>query len=167
MTQTGTAHSWRGRLWRYAPLILWTIVIFAASSSAGSMSNTSRIIRPLLEFLFPSISELQLLMVHGFVRKVAHLAFYFVLGALAARAFSTSLKPFLLRNWIVISFVLVVIIAYLDETNQSFLTSRTSSMRDVLIDVCGGAMALLIWFLATKSRKRHRTGSNKSSLASK
>jgi VanZ family protein len=167
MKQSEIAHSWRERLWRYAPLILWTIVIFVASTNTGSMSNTSRIVRPLLEFLFPSISELQLLIIHGLIRKVAHLAFYFILGALAARAFSTSLKPFLRRNWIAVSFVLVVTIAYLDEKNQSFLTSRTSSLRDVLIDICGGAMALLIWFLAAKSRRRNQQSSNKPSLASK
>lgn len=155
MKRIETARSRRGRLWRYAPLIFWTIVIFVASSNAGSMSNTSRIIRPLLEFLFPSISELQLMAVHSLVRKIAHLAFYFILGALAARSFSTSLKPFLRRNWIAVSFAFVTMIAYLDEKNQSFLTSRTSSMRDVLIDVCGGAIALLIWFLATKSRKHN------------
>ena len=163
MKQIEAAHTRRERLWRYAPLIFWTIVIFVASSNAGSMSNTSRIIRPLLEFLFPSISELQLMTIHGLIRKVAHLAFYFVLGALAARAFSTSLKPFLRRNWIAVSFALVVTIAYLDEKNQSFLTSRTSSMKDVLIDVCGGVLALLIWFLAAENRKRSQQNNNNSS----
>lgn len=148
--------NWRGRFWRYAPLIFWIIVIFVASSNTGSMSNTSRIIRPLLEFLFPNISEIQLTAIHGYTRKAAHLAFYFILGALAARAFSSSLKDSLRQNWLAISFALVVAVASLDEFNQSFLTSRTGSIWDVFIDVCGGSFAFLIWFLMTKSRNRER-----------
>jgi len=147
---------WRGRFWRYAPLIFWIIVIFIASSNTGSMSNTSRIIRPLLEFLFPNITEIQLTAIHGYTRKAAHLAFYFVLGALAARAFSSSLKDSLRQNWLAVSFALVVAVASLDELNQSFLASRTGSIRDVLIDVCGGSIAFLIWFLMIKSQNRER-----------
>jgi VanZ family protein len=140
----------RGRFWRYAPLIFWIIIIFVASSNTGSMSNTSRIIQPLLEFLFPNISEIQLTAIHGYTRKAAHLTFYFILGALAARAFSSSLKDLLRRNWLAVSFALVVAVASLDEINQSFLASRTGSIRDVLIDVCGGSIAFLIWFLMAK-----------------
>lgn len=128
-------------------------MIFIASSNTGSMSNTSLIIRPLLEFLFPNISEIQLIEIHGYIRKAAHLTFYFILGTLAARAFSTSLKILLRRNWLPISFVLVAAVASLDEWNQSFLASRTSSIRDVAIDALGGSIALLIWFLVTKGRR--------------
>jgi VanZ family protein len=155
-SQITIQNEWRGRFWRYAPLIFWIIVIFIASSSTGSMSNTTRIIRPLLEFLFPNISEIQLTAIHGYTRKAAHLAFYFVLGALAARAFSTSLKDLLRQNWLVVSFALVIGVASLDEWNQSYLASRTGSIKDVLIDVCGGSIAFLIWFLMIKSQNRER-----------
>ncbi|HEX8264410.1 MAG TPA: VanZ family protein [Pyrinomonadaceae bacterium] len=156
MIQIEFTRFWRGRFGRYAPLIFWIIVIFIASSETGSMSNTSRIISPLLEFLFPNISEIQLTAIHGYTRKAAHLAFYFILGALAARAFSSSLKNLLRRNWLPISFALIVAVASLDELNQSFLASRTSSIWDVLIDVCGGSTALLIWYLMTGSQNRER-----------
>jgi VanZ family protein len=153
MTQIEFPRFWRGRFGRYAPLIFWIIVIFVASSNTGSMTNTSRIFRPLLEFLFPNISELQLTEFHGYIRKAAHLTFYFILGALAARAFSSSFNNLLRRNWLPISFAVVFIVAAVDEWNQSFLASRTGSIRDVLIDVCGGSIALLICFLLTKSKK--------------
>lgn len=156
MIQIEFTRFWRGRFGRYAPLIFWIIVIFIASSNMGSMSNTSRIISPLLEFLFPNISEIQLTAIHGYTRKAAHLAFYFILGALAARAFSTSLKDSLQRNWLAISFTLVVAVASLDELNQSFLASRTGSIGDVLIDVCGGSTAFLIWSLMIKSQNREQ-----------
>ena len=156
MIQIEFTRFWRGRFGRYAPLIFWIIVIFIVSSNTGSMLNTSRIIHPLLEFLFPNISEIQLTAIHGYTRKAAHLAFYFVLGALAARAFSSSLKKLLRRNWLPISFVLVIVVASLDELNQSLLASRNGSIGDVLIDVCGGSTAFLIWFLMIKSQNRER-----------
>jgi hypothetical protein len=45
---------WRGRFFRYAPLVLWIGLILFLSSGQASMSNTSRFIRPLLVFLFPN-----------------------------------------------------------------------------------------------------------------
>lgn len=144
---------WRGRLWRYAPLILWIIVIFTASSNIGSMANTSRIIRPLLLWLIPDISEVSLTVVHGYIRKLAHFTFYFILGITAARAFFFTSKTRLRRFWFPAALLLVVIIAALDETNQSFLASRTSSIYDVLLDTAGGLTALAIWFAGTKLKK--------------
>ena len=143
----------RGRFWRYAPLILWIIVIFVASSNIGSMSNTSRIIRPLLLWLIPDISEATLLVVHGFVRKTAHFVFYFILGLLAARAFASTSKSYLQKLWFPAALLIVVTIASLDETNQSFLASRTSSIYDVLLDTAGGLTAISIWLIGTKLRK--------------
>ncbi len=149
-----TSERWRGRLWRYAPLILWVIVIFVASSNAGSMSNTSRIVRPLLLWLIPDISEATLTVVHGYVRKTAHFVFYFILGFLAARAFASTSKSYLQKFWFPAALALVVTIASLDETNQSFLASRTSSIYDVLLDTAGGLSAIAFWFVGTKLKKR-------------
>lgn len=147
---------WRGRLWRYAPLIFWIVVIFVASSRVGSMSNTSVFIRPILELLFPNYAEAELAIVHGYIRKFAHFAFYFILGAFSVRAFRGSAQNFLRRYWQIAAFALVVSIAYLDETNQSYVASRTSSMSDVLIDACGGAAAILIWLAVGKIKSRDR-----------
>jgi VanZ family protein len=151
--------TWRERFMRYAPLILWITVIFVASSNTGSMSNTSRIIRPLLLWLVPDISEASLLIVHGFVRKTAHFVFYFILGLLAARAFFFTSKTYLQKLWFLVALALVVIIASLDETNQSFLAARTSSFRDVLLDTAGGLTAITIWFIGINIRNPFTTGS--------
>ncbi|HKP73773.1 MAG TPA: hypothetical protein VJT82_12600, partial [Pyrinomonadaceae bacterium] len=48
------ASSLRGRLWRYLPLALWLGLIFFASTGAMAAPNTSRIIGPLLKWLFPN-----------------------------------------------------------------------------------------------------------------
>jgi VanZ family protein len=135
----------RGRFWRYAPLICWIVVVFIFSSGTGSMSTTSRFIRPLLEFLFPTYSEPELVVIHAYIRKCAHFILYFVLGFLAARAFKFSLT--LRRVWFAISLFLVVFIAAVDETNQSFNAARTGAVTDVLLDTFGGATAIALCWL--------------------
>ncbi|MCA1849861.1 MAG: hypothetical protein LC672_02110 [Acidobacteria bacterium] len=49
--------TFRGRLRRYGPLVLWMALIFFASTGELSATNTSRIVRPLLLWLFPGITE--------------------------------------------------------------------------------------------------------------
>jgi len=137
--------AWRGRLWRYAPLAGWIGFIFFASTGAMSASNTSRIIAPLFRWLFPGISEAQLLLVHFTVRKGAHFIEYAVLALLAARAFLPSTRGRLRRNWFVAALALVIVVALLDEYNQSFNPARTGSVWDSLIDFSGGATALVLY----------------------
>ena len=153
MPETFKKPIWRGRFFRYAPLILWIGVIFFLSSGQGAMSNTSRFIGPLLHFLFPNSSEEILLAYHNFIRKFAHFAEYAVLAFFAFRAFSLSKNKILEKFRLPISLLLVFIIASLDEFNQSFLASRTSSFRDVLLDTFGGLTMLCILFLLAKYRK--------------
>jgi VanZ family protein len=154
MVQAVTKNNgWRAWLWLYAPLILWIIAIFIFSSSAGSMSSTSRIIRPLLIWLFPDITETTLMIVHGYVRKSAHFITYAVLGFLAARAFYQSLQTFLQKYWFPLSLALVVLIASIDETNQSFNLQRTGSAYDVLLDTSGGLFALACYFILCVKNK--------------
>src|SRR5687767_8128567 len=87
----------REQLMLYAPLLIWIAVIFFFSSSQGSMSHTSRIIRPLLEFLLPGAPEETLQFYHGIIRKLAHFSEYAILALLACRAFSRTTANFLLN----------------------------------------------------------------------
>ena len=124
------------------------------------MSNTSRFIRPLLEFLFPNSPEEILVVYHGYIRKLAHVTVYAILGFWAARAFSYSTRNFLHRFWFVFAFLLVVSVASVDETNQSFINSRTGSIYDVALDVAGGAAMILIFYLMTKISSNSKTPSS-------
>ena len=143
---------WRGRFFRYAPFIFWIGVIFYLSGSGAAMSNTSRFIRPFLEYIFPNAPEATLTIYHGFIRKLAHPTVYAVLAFLAARSYSTSSVKILKRNWFIISIITVFTIASLDEFNQSFNPLRTGTFYDVLLDTAGGLTMLLIFslFLRTK-----------------
>ncbi|MDQ3714392.1 MAG: VanZ family protein [Acidobacteriota bacterium] len=147
MIQSNLANKWRERIIRYAPLVLWIGVILFLSTSQASMSNTSRFIRPLLEFLFPNAAEETLIIYHGYIRKLAHLTEYAILAFWAFWAFSNSNLKKLRRFWFVFAFLLVLLIASIDETNQSYLASRTGSIYDVLLDVSGGLIMLIFLIL--------------------
>lgn len=148
---------WRGRIIRYAPLILWIGLIMFLSTEQASMSNTSRFIRPLLEFLFPNAPEEILIVYHGYVRKLAHVTVYAILAFWAARAFLTSSQNLLRRVWFVFAFTLVLLVASIDETNQSYLDSRTGSIYDVLLDAAGGiSMITLIMFFKLFVKNHNR-----------
>jgi VanZ family protein len=143
--------STRQRLWRYGPLLLWILFISFASSNEFSAANTSRIVRPILLWLFPNISEARLATIHFLTRKAAHFTEYAVLAFLARRAFITSAHAFIQRHWFQLGLLLVVIYALLDEYHQSFVPSRTSSIYDSAIDVAGGLTVLLIFKLSAKT----------------
>ena len=85
------------RFWRYGPLVLWIIFISFASTNQFSAGNTSAILRPILLWFFPNLSESRLAAVHFLTRKAGHFTEYAVLAFLARRAFITSSYAFLKR----------------------------------------------------------------------
>jgi VanZ family protein len=148
---------WRASVYAYAPLILWIGLVFFLSTGQGAASETSRIIRPILEFLFPLASEETLRAYHGYIRKTAHFAEYAVMAFLAVRAFSRSSVARLRTRPLPWAFVLVLPVAAADELNQSFLASRTGSFWDVLLDAAGGAaMIAVIWMIRKRRRAEPR-----------
>ena len=135
--------STRERIWRYAPLIIWMALILFASSNEFSALNTSRVVRPLLLWLFPNITEESIRLTHFLVRKAAHITEYAILGWLAARAFTGSSREFLRQRWWIAGLLLIVLHALLDEYHQSFVPSRTGSFYDSGIDIAGGLIGLI------------------------
>ena len=135
---------------RYLPLIAWLVFISFASSDEFNAGNTSRIIGPLILWLFPITSPETLAVVHFVMRKIAHFTEYAILGFLAARAFRTSTQ-----RWFLICAALVVVYALLDEYHQSFVPSRTASIFDSFIDMAGG-LAALIFIRSRKGAKAQR-----------
>ena len=135
----------------YAPLLIWIVVILGLGSSIGAMNETSRFIRPLLEFLFPSADPSTLALYHGLIRKAAHVVEYAALGILSVRAFYGSKHNFL------VSSIFVALIATTDEVNQSFNPSRTSTPWDVLLDISGGVVGIGSYLLLSRLRLRKRS----------
>jgi len=130
---------------RYLPLVVWLAFISFASTDSFNAANTSRIIGPLVLWLFPNTSPETLATIHFVVRKIAHFTEYAILGFLAARAFRVH------QRWFLISLVLIVVYALFDEYHQSFVPSRTASIFDSFIDMAGGLSALI--FVSRKGAK--------------
>ena len=131
------------RLGRYLPLVLWMAVISYASTGGFSAINTSRIISPLLLWLFPNTTPETLAAVHFGIRKASHFGEYCLLGLLSARAFRKSSHLVVQRHWFLVALLLIAVYALLDEYHQSFVASRTGSIYDSFIDMVGGLTALI------------------------
>ncbi len=131
-------------------------MIFAASTDLGSAAHTSRFILPLLRWLDPTISPHAIALVQFLVRKAAHLTEYAILAALLLRSFSGRItRP--RWNYAALAFLIAASYAAFDEFHQSFVPSRTSSARDVLIDSAGALIGLGICWLFAAWRS-HRVG---------
>ena len=129
------------------PILIWMGVIFTASADTGSFRHSSRILSPLLHWLFPQISEETVNRIVLFARKGAHLTEYGVLGLLLWRALR---KPALRdpRRWswptAGRAILLVSFYAATDEFHQLFVPGREAAVHDVVIDTCGAIAALLV-----------------------
>ena len=127
---------------RFIPPILWMLLILWLASDASSSEHTGRLIGPVLRFLFPTASPLQIDAMHGVVRKVAHAVEYAILAGLWFRALGpeTSARR---RRAAWTAWLIALGWAAVDETYQSTVGSRTGSPVDVLIDAAG-ALAVAV-----------------------
>ncbi len=152
-SRVGSSPTFGNRLWRYGPVILWAAAIFVFSSGLFSGSNTSSVLRPLVLWVYPSATDTGLAFVHGLVRKTSHFVEYAILALLLARAFRTSLREFLRNHWFAVSLTVVALYALSDEFHQSFVSTRTASIYDCLIDTAGGLAALLLTHVRSRREK--------------
>lgn len=143
----------QSRIQRYGPLLLWMALISLASTGEFSAAHTSRILRPLLLWLFPQISEERIAVAHYLIRKAAHFSEYAVLGFLAGRAFLSSSQRRLREHWFGAAVALIICYALLDEFHQSFVSSRTASIFDSIIDIAGGLFALMCFTHLKRGRR--------------
>jgi VanZ family protein len=101
-------------------------------------------IGPILHFLFPSASAETLQQYHFFIRKCAHFTEYALLAFWAIRAWSRSSFSAIKDYRYALAVLLVFAVASLDEFNQSFEPSRTSTVWDVGLDLVGGTAMCLV-----------------------
>ena len=130
----------RPALW--LPPVVWMGVILWLASDSGSTAHSGRLLVPVLHFLFPGASALQIEALHGAARKLAHATEYAILAGLWFRALAlgAGIRPGWAACW---AWVIAVVWAGIDETYQSTLASRTGSPMDVAIDATG-ALAIAV-----------------------
>ena len=137
-------------------------MISLESTNLGSSDNTSRLIYPLLHFLF-GMDHAHFQHWHFFIRKGGHVFGYGLLSILLFRAWRETLPSMEDLNWTLrwatIAVLGTAVVASLDEWHQSYLPSRTGTPWDVLLDTCAAITAqillfLLYWSYGKFSRKR-------------
>lgn len=133
------------------PVIAWMVLIFFGSTDVLSAEHTSRFLVPFLRWFDPQISWGMIVKIHFILRKLGHLTEYGILAGLLWRALQTAIVA---ARWRVAGLALLIAAGYaaFDEFHQSFIPSRTSSSNDVMIDICGATVALMICMLFTRSR---------------
>jgi VanZ family protein len=116
--------------------------IFLFSTDLFSEPQTSGLVLPLLQWLFPRAAPETLALLHGGLRKLGHLTEYGILAVLWYRALAhrtAAWAPEAAR----LALLVAVGFAVTDEIHQAFVASRTGSPLDVAIDAAGAAAALL------------------------
>jgi VanZ family protein len=140
----------------WVPVFLWMYVIFSASGDASSAHHSSRIIGPIVHWLFPDFPENQVETIVFYVRKIAHLVEYFLLALLLWRAMRKPIhgdkRPW---SWSLAAIVVAIAAAYAitDEIHQIFVPNRQGKFLDVFIDTCGAAFAMITLCLIGRWRK--------------
>lgn len=123
-------------------LILWMIVIFSFSSADAnkSTSTSDKVITTMIEIKDKITNnetpnnEKEIIVKNSsfYIRKLAHITEYLILGFLMFNL----LKQYSVTN-IYYAIGLSILYSYTDEFHQLFISGRSGSIRDVLIDSIG------------------------------
>jgi VanZ family protein len=137
--------------------ILWLVVIAIESTAWLSAHNTSRILYPLLHFLF-SLDWDRFEVWHFYIRKSGHVVGYGTLSILLFRAWRATLPPMSNAKWTIrwasLAVLGTALVASLDEWHQTFIPSRTGTVRDVVLDTCAGIAAQVLVLLWVRSFRK-------------
>jgi VanZ family protein len=129
----------------WLPVLGWLVVTFIGSTNTMSVEHTSRFIVPFLLWLKPGMTQQTIWVITVFMRNCAHVGEYAVLALLMWRALrwgiSVSLRMPALFGVVLLACSLF---AASDEFHQTFVKSRTPSVRDVFLDIGGACLGLLI-----------------------
>ena len=140
-------------------LILWMIVIFSFSSADANKSTgtSDKVITTMIEIKDKitdqetPVSEKEIIVKNSsfYVRKIAHISEYLILGLLM---FNT-LKQFNILN-IYYAIILCVLYSCTDEFHQLFINGRSGSFRDVLIDTIGILLGTYLYKILIIKKKK-------------
>lgn len=138
----------------FCPAAAWYFVIwrFSAQSAVVSGTLSDRLLYRLLEALSGVFREQPeegkraiVLFLSFFERKAAHMFLYFVLTGLLLLALHGLSCEFCLKAGLALG--LCGILAAVDEIHQLFVPGRSGELRDVAVDLTGGAVFLLLCWM--------------------
>lgn len=132
---------WLGAWW---PVVLCTALVACSSTPWFSAGETSGPFRWIWQLIFGPVSNPSWGVIHFYIRKSAHFVGYGVVGLAWLRAWRLTLPRLRVLGHLALAILGTALISSCDEFHQSFLTSRTGSPWDVLLDCCGAAVICLI-----------------------
>jgi VanZ family protein len=134
--------------------LLWLGVIAWFSTDTFSAEHTGHILARILHFLVGDVSRLTFQHIHFLVRKSAHFFSYGLLSVFSFFAWRATLpvSRAWVARWSILAVLLTLAAGCADEFHQSFLPSRTSSLRDVGIDVAGAIFMQLVIAVVLRHR---------------
>jgi len=128
------------RLSAWAPAVAWAAVIFFFSTEELAAEHTGTWLESFVRLFLPSLSPRTFEVLHAILRKLAHVAEYFVLALLVDRGWrhGSRLRP----AWApMAAFFVAALYSLSDEWHQTFVPSRTASLFDCGFDSIGAALA--------------------------
>ena len=140
-------------------LILWMIIIFSFSSADANKSTgtSDKVITTMIEIKDKitdqetQISEKEIIVKNSsfYVRKIAHITEYLILGFLMFNL----LKQYSVTN-IYYAIGLSVLYSCTDEFHQLFINGRSGSFKDVLIDTIGILLGTYLYKILVIKKKK-------------
>ena len=126
------------------PAAVWVGVIAVESTDYLSSDNTSSVLYSVLTRLFGEINLYDFLVWHFYLRKAGHFIGYGILCLLMVRGWRATLAVG--RVWLVplLALIATALVASLDEWHQTFIPSRSGTVRDVVLDSVGGLIFLIL-----------------------
>ncbi len=150
--RTATAEYAMGRLRAWWPAVAWACVIFTLSTDSFSSEHTANILSPVVQWLFPRLSQEQFDIIHHIIRKSAHFTEYFIFCLLIYRGVRGARKGWR-WTWGIAALSVAAGYSIMDEIHQAFVASRTASPYDSLLDSIGAFFAFAALFLWFRIRK--------------
>ena len=148
------SHQLLSRAAAFCPAAAWYFVIWRFSAQPAVVSGTlsDRLLYRLLEALSGVFREQPeegkraiVLFLSFFERTAAHMFLYFVLTGLLLLALHGLSCEFCLKAGLALG--LCGILAAVDEIHQLFVPGRSGELRDVAVDLTGGAVFLLLCWM--------------------
>ncbi len=134
----------------WLPVLIGLCIIAMESTAAFGSDHTSGPLRAIFQAIFGTVGDANWELIHHLIRKSGHFIGYGLLGLAWLRAcWMTSPNPVFLKA-AALAMLGTAMTASADEYHQSFLSNRTSSVGDVLLDCTGALVMLSIAYLSMR-----------------
>ena len=133
---------------------MYGFIFYMSSQDAVASGESSGRVTVLVERLLGGVQGMGLL--EHLVRKAAHMAEFGLLCLLWYAALKEAFPLLGERRWLTLPLMPALLSAGLDELHQMFVPGRSAQLSDVVIDMGGACLAVLLIALVQYVRSRRR-----------